>query len=215
MTDTKENQEQNNMQVSGLNESSNELDTSFLDEQWANLTKDWQAQPVPKTDIKRLLRQTRSRTWRAKGLFISNIIATFGLLASWLYGWLASEWDRSLVSYLGVTGVLSIVFVYYEFKIRQSVWQQISDSPDNALQNALKGYESSLNYIRLIYWSFIPIFIVVNIYLVAAAIEAEQPIAPGLIFGNVFLIICLLVTWGYGVKRKKEYQALSERVKNL
>lgn len=215
MTDNSKNQEQTNMQATGITEPSNEIDTSFLDEQWASLTQDWQEQPVPKSDIKRLLKQTRSRTWRAKGLFFSNVVATIGLLVSWLYGWLVSEWDRSLVSYLGVTGVLSIVFVYYEFKIRQSVWQQISDSPDNALQNALKGYESSLNYIRLIYWSFIPIFIVVNIYLVAAAKEAEQPILPGLIFGNVFLIICLLITWGYGVKRKKEFNALSERIKNL
>ena len=34
-------------------------DTSVLDEQWAEMTQDWQSQPTTKTDIAKLLKQTK------------------------------------------------------------------------------------------------------------------------------------------------------------
>lgn len=102
------------------------LETSILDEEWDNLTQDWQSQPVEKTDINALVKQTRNRTLWAKSIYVLNIIATLSLLVSFGYGVFKDEFGTPWNTYFGVGGLLSCIFVYYETKIRLAVWSKIN-----------------------------------------------------------------------------------------
>lgn len=190
------------------------LDTSIIDEHWAELTQDWQDQPVTHTDVKALLKQTKRRTIKAKLLFGSNIIATLGIMYSWLYGWLWGNWEKPLVNYLGFGTFISIIFCYLEFKIRQKAWANINDAPDMAINNAIEGYRSSLNYIKLSKWSFLPLMIIINYYVIEVAVEAEVPPAKGLIIVNIFMLVLYVITHIFGVKRQKELDSLLDKTKN-
>lgn len=193
---------------------SNSDDTSCIDEQWATLTQDWQDQPIVHTDVKELLKQTKRRTIKAKLLFGSNILATIGLLYSWLYGWLWGNWERPLVNYLGFGTVISIIFCYLEYKVRQKAWANINDGPDMAISNAVESYRSSLNYIKLTKWSCLPMLFIANYFLYEVAVEAEKSPIKGIIIFNLFIAIVYAITHAIGVKRQKELDTLLEKTKS-
>ncbi len=191
------------------------IDTSIIDQQWDELTRDWQAQPYEKTDISALLKQTEKRTRWAKTCFGLNILATLIILIAFAYGVVTEEFDKLFNTFLGAGGVMSLVFVYYEIKIRAKAWSQLNASPDQAIENALAGYQSSLKYMSLTKWSCVPFGILGNWFTYAVAQQSGKSILFGMIFINTVLIITFLVTEFLYRKRKKEYRELLAKTANL
>lgn len=210
-------QAEETLDVSSLPEKheDNSIDTSVLDEQWNNLTQDWQAQPFEKTDIQALLKQTKRRTIWAKACFVLNVIATVGLLISFIYGLFKGEFGKPWNTYVGLGGGMSFIFVYYEVKIRMSIWRQISDSPDKAIENAIAACESSLKYMALTKWSCLPFGLLANWFVFSISEEENKPMLFAIIFINVFIGVMYVITELLHRKRKKEYKTLTERVSNL
>lgn len=191
------------------------IDTSLLDEQWAALSQDWQAQPVEKTDINALLTQTKRRTWWAKTCFSLNIVATIGLLVSFIFGVINNELGTPFNTYLGVGGIMSLIFVYYEIKIRANAWRQISDSPNKAIENAIAGCQSSMKYMSLTKWSCLPFGALANWFVYSVSQIENKPVVGAFIFVNVFIAVMFLITEWLHRKRKREYQQLIARTSNL
>jgi len=102
--------------------------TTVLDEQWLSLSQDWQSQPYEKTDIQTLLKQTKKRTLLAKSLLLIDAIATLGLIIALLVGLYQGDWGTATIAYLAFGAITSVVFVYYEIKIRLRIWQHSCDS---------------------------------------------------------------------------------------
>lgn len=209
-------QAENVLDVSTLPENRNEtpIDTSMIDEQWKSLTQDWQTQSFEKTDIQALLKQTKKRTLWAKSCFVLNIIATVGLLASFIYGVLEGEFGKPWNTYLGMGGLMSLIFVYYERKIRIKTWNQISDSPDKAIENALVGCESSIKYMVLTKWSCLPFGVLANWFVYSIGQEENKSVLLAFIFINVFIGIMYFITDVIHRKRKREQKELSDKFSN-
>ncbi len=180
----------------------------MLDEQWLEITQDWQAQPYEKTDINALLKQTRRRTYWAKALFALNVLATLAMLLGFFYGLSQGKFGTSMNTFLGICGVLSMVFAIYEIKIRLTTWQNCCDSPNKAIDSAIAGCESSLKYIVLTKLAFLPFWLLANWFFYSVSIEENLAMWPSLIFINIYLAICYLITERFHRKRKKEYKQL-------
>ena len=185
------------------------LDEQPLDENWLILSRDWQAQPFEKTDIKKLLKQTKRRTLWAKSLLAIDIIATLGLIMVLAFGLYQGDWGTATIAYFTFGSLGSVVFVYYEIQIRLRIWQRSCDSPDKAVANAIAGVESSIKYIKLIKLSCWLLLPAVNWYIYAMIEESEKSPLPAFIFINVFVISMWLVTHWFHKKRDEELSQLS------
>ena len=53
-----------------------------IDEEWLLLSRDWQTQPYAKTDIRKLVKQTKNRTLKAKLLFAINVFFTLAIVGT-------------------------------------------------------------------------------------------------------------------------------------
>jgi hypothetical protein len=184
------------------------LNEQPLDENWLILSRDWQAQPFEKTDINKLLKQTKRRTLWAKSLLAIDIIATLGLIIALMVGLYQGDWGTATIAYFTFGSLGSVVFVYYEIEIRLRIWQRSCDSPDKAVENAIAGVESSIKYIKLIKWSCWLLLPVVNWYIYAMIEASEKSPLPAFIFINVFVISMWLVTHWFHKKRDKELAQL-------
>ncbi|MBU2925553.1 hypothetical protein Q4530_14315 [Colwellia sp. 1_MG-2023] len=183
-------------------------DELSLDEDWLRLSQDWQEQPFEKTDIKKLLKQTKKRTLQAKFLLSLNVLATIAIVIMLIVAVYQGDWGTASIIYLSFGSVASIIFVYYEIKIRLHTWQQSSDSPDKAIANAIAGVESSIKYIRLTklsFWLFLPL---VNWYIYATITESEKSPWPPFFVINIFLLVMWLITHWFQRKRVKELSEL-------
>lgn len=179
-----------------------------LDNTWAELAQDWQSQPYEKVDVQALLTQTKKRTYWAKFLLGLNILATISIIIVVIVMWLSNSQDKTTMTYLIFAAVGSIVFVYYEIKIRLNAWQQISTSPDLAVKNAIEGIESSINYIRLTKfscWLFVPAG---NWYVIEMAQQSDKPLWLGLIMMNSAMALMWGITHFFHLKRKTELDKL-------
>lgn len=183
-------------------------DEQPLDENWLLLSQDWQTQPYEKTDIQALLKQTKNRTLLAKSLLAIDVIATVGLIITLLVGLYQGDWGTATITYFAFGSIGSLVFVYYEIKIRLRIWQHCCDSPDKAVENAISGIESSIRYIKLIKLSYCLLLPAVNWYLHVMYEESEKSVWPPLLFINSFLIISWAVTHWFHLKREKELAQL-------
>jgi apolipoprotein N-acyltransferase len=188
-------------------------DLSVIDEQWAEMTQDWQSQPTPKTDIAKLLKQTEQRTVWAKCLLAIDIIATLGMLSVALYMWLSGSQDQATIIYLGVGGVLSVIFVYYAIRIRLAAWKVNCGSPDKAIEHAISGCESSISYIKLIKFSCFIFLPFVNWYIFTINQQVSKSPILGLILINVLVILIWSVTHHFYLKRQKELKQLKTILK--
>ena len=184
------------------------VDPSMIDQEWANITQDWQTQPTVKTDISALVKRTRRRTYGAKFCFILNILVTLGLLTVFLYGVYDGQWGDPLNTYIGVGSLLSVIFVYFETKIRVATWSQLCDSPDKAIDNAIASSESSMRYMWITKISFIPFLLLVNWYVYVVSQTRDKPMLVGLLLANGFMFAMYLVVEYLHRKRKKEYKQL-------
>lgn len=184
------------------------IDTSAIDEQWAEMTQDWQSQSYTKTDIDKLLKQTKQRTFWAKCLLAIDIIATVGIIFTALYMWLSGSKDRATTIYLGGAGVFSIVFVFYAIKVRLFAWRVNSGCPDKAIEHAINGCESSIHYIKLIKFSCYVIWPFAHWYLFAVAEQLDKSPLSSLVFINALTLIIWFVSDKYHQKRMAELKQL-------
>ena len=183
--------------------------TNVLDEQWLSLSQDWQSQPYEKTDIQALLKQTKKRTLLAKSLLLIDAIATLGLIIALLVGLYQGDWGTATIAYLAFGAITSVVFVYYEIKIRLRIWKHSCDSPDKAVANAIAGVESSIKYIKLIKLSCWLLLPAVNWYIYAMIGETEQsPWQPFFVINMVIVSLWLVSHW-FHKKRTKELSQLN------
>ena len=183
--------------------------TNLLDEQWLALSQDWQSQPYEKTDIQALLKQTKKRTLLAKSLLAIDVIATIGILIALLVGLYQGDWGTATIAYLAFGGITSVVFVYYEIKIRLRIWQHSCDSPDKAVANAIAGVESSIKYIKLLklsWWLLLP---AANWYVYAMIEESKKSPWPPFFVINTFILTLWLITHGFHKKRAEELKQLN------
>ncbi|RHW77608.1 hypothetical protein [Colwellia sp. RSH04] len=203
----------NNDEAVNLTQQNEELNSahdqvSSIDDAWAELSQDWQAQPTPKTDIQALLKQTRRRTFGAKLCFALNVIATLSLIGVFIYGVFDNQLGDPFNTYIGFGALLSVFFVSFEIKIRAATWRQLCDSPDKAIENAVIACKSSMNYMRMTKYSFIPFLILVNWFIFALEETTEKSIIPPLIFVNSFMLAMFVLFEYLHRKRKKQYQQL-------
>jgi len=183
--------------------------TPLLDKQWTAMTQDWQSQPVPKTDIIALLKQTKRRTLWAKACLGFNVLAMFGIFIAFFISLYRGEYGTPMNTYLGLAGLIMVILVYYETRIRLKTWRQCCDSPDKAIDNATISCKSSINYMILNKLSCIPFAVMGNWFVVATALENDRSMWKGLILLNVFLIVVYVVADRLHRKYKKEYQRLT------
>ncbi|WP_448546630.1 hypothetical protein [Thalassotalea fusca] len=177
---------------------------------WQLLTEDWQEQPFKKSDIDKLLKQTKRRTLWAKAILWLNILATIFLVVMTVVFSQNEEIGTMTVVYFAVSSLLCIVFVYYEVKIRSKAWKKACDSPERALDNALRGCLSSLRYIKLIkiyYW-----LMIVLVGLFAKELSTELNISVWSIITEIYgmILVCYLVTHWFHRKRLAELKRLQQ-----
>ena len=198
--------ERNDMKDS-INVSDNSAEQQ-LDEDWLNLSQDWQTQPYAKTDISKLVKQTKNRTLKAKLLLAINVFFTLAVVSTLFIALYQGDWDMPTLAYLGFGSIGSIIFVYYEFKIRLSVWSHLCDSPDKAIANAIAGAESSINYLKLTKLSFYILLPVVNYYLYVMSQTSDTPVWVPLSMINFIILISWLITHWFHKKRLRERSQL-------
>jgi hypothetical protein len=187
----------------------NALEKSKIEEEtWAELTQDWQSQATPKTDVAALVKSTRKRMRAAKFCFALNIIATLGLILAFFYGIFDGQWGKPFNVYLGLGGLLSVVFVYFETKVRLATWAQISDSPEKAIENAIASSESSMKYMLITKISFLPFLPLINWFIYTVSQTNNKDALPGYLMANGFMLGVYLVVEYLHQKRKREYQQL-------
>jgi len=182
--------------------------TALLDEQWSIMTQDWQTQSVPKTDSIALLKQTKRRILWAKACLGFNIIALIGIFIAFFIGLYRDEFGTAMNSYFGGAGLIMVILVYYETKIRLKVWRQCCDSPDKAIDNAISACRSSINYMILNKLSCIPFAVIGNWFIVVIRLDSDETMWKALILLNVFLIGAYIVADRLHKKYKKEYKIL-------
>ena len=196
-------------ETSLINHDAQEINTpDVLDETWTELAQDWQAQPTPKTDISALVKRTRRRTRGAKFCFGLNIVATLGLLIVFLYGVYQGELGDPLNTYIGLGSLISLIFVYFETKLRVATWKQLCDSPEKAIDNAIAASESSMKYMWITKISFLPFLPLVNWFIYAVGQTSEKPLLPAFLLANGFMLVSYALVEYLHRKRKKEHQQL-------
>lgn len=183
-----------------------------LDDTWAELSQDWQSQPVPKTDIAALVKQTKRRTQGAKLCFALNITATLGLLIFFLYGVFHGKLGDPVNTYVGGGAFLSIIFVVLEIKIRLATWRQLCDSPEKAIENAIMACQSSVKYMVMTKLSFIPFLFLVNWFVYTVSQTEDKDLLTGLIFANGFMLLMYIFVDYLHRKRKKQYKQLVDSI---
>lgn len=181
---------------------------NILDEQWLAISQDWQAQPVKKTDVSALLKQTKRRTQGAKVCFALNIIATLGLIIAFLYGVYDNQLGDPFNTYLGGGALLSIIFLYFETKIRLNTWRQLCDSPEKAIDNAISACQSSVKYMAMTKISFLPFLPLINWFIYEVGQQKDKNVFDGYLMANGFMLAMYVVVEYFHRKRKKQYEQL-------
>ncbi len=201
------------LDISSLPEKNDQdvVDTSAIDQQWLTLTQDWQQQSFEKTDINKLLKQSQRRVWWSKGCFALNIIATVLLLLLFGYGIANGQFGKLLNSYFGLGGIMSLIFVYYEMRIRRHSWSHITGSPTQAIEHAISCCQSSIKYMSLIKWSALPFAALINWFVFQFAIQQGRAPLKGLVIANLVIIVTLIITEVIQHKRRREYRELVAR----
>jgi len=179
-----------------------------LDKDWLHITQDWQNQPFEKTDIRKLVKQTKNRTLKAKLLLAINVFCTLAIVSTFFIALYQGDWDMPTLAYLGFGSIGSIIFIYYELKIRLSVWSHLCDSPDKAIANAIAGVESSINYLKLTKFSFYILLPVVNYYLYVMSQTSDISLWVTLSMINFIILILWLITHWFHKRRLQELAKL-------
>jgi len=183
-------------------------DTSVLDEQWAEMSQDWQTQPFVKTDMSSVVQRTKQSIFRAKALLAFDVFGTVLLLFAVVYGYFIAHWQTPTLIYLGIAGFLSIFFVYYEIKIRLSSWRLFEINPENIIDNAIANVKASIQYIKLIKLSCYAIIPLMNWYIVEMVTLKEKPLLVPLVLSNGFILVMFLISHYFHLKKNKELEQI-------
>jgi len=186
------------------------LDTSVIDEQWAEMTQDWQSQPFIKTDMTALIKQTKRRMLQAKALLAFDVIGTFLLTLAVLYGSFYGDWDVATLIYGGSASILSIIFVSFAAKIRLASWRLFAVEPENIISTAIVGCKASLQYIKLLKLSCYALIPMMNWYLYEIVTSKGKSLLIPLLIANGSILVMYLITHYYQVKREQELAQLNK-----
>lgn len=187
-----------------------EVVPSILDEQWAEMSQDWQSQPVPTTDVIVLLKKTQRRNRHSKILFAADSIVTILLIISFIYGLYVDDWSTPTMNYLGFGSLASIGFVAYSFKIRLNAWNMIAQSPDKAIETAIATCKSSIQYLKMMKYSTYIFFLPMNWYVWEMSKFNDKPVLRGIIVANLILLVIYLWAHKRQLVRTQELQNLNE-----
>ncbi|MEW6995176.1 hypothetical protein AADZ84_13020 [Colwelliaceae bacterium MEBiC 14330] len=182
--------------------------STIEDEQWLELTQDWQAQPTKKTDVTALLKQTKRRTQGAKLCYALNIMGTLALMLVFLYGVYDNQLGDPVNTYIGVGTLLSVILIYFETKIRLQTWRQLCDSPEKAIENAISACQSSVKYMAMTKISFLPFLPLVNWFIYQVGQQQEKDVIDAYLMANGCMLLMYVVVDYLHRKRKKQYQQL-------
>ena len=180
-----------------------------LEDEWLAISEDWQSQPYEKVDMQSLLAQTKRKMNYSKAILAFDFFGTLILIVAAIYGYFIEQWETPTIIYLAVAGLLSIVFVYYEVKIRLASWRLFDINPENVIENAIAGCQSSIQYIMLVKLSCYGLMPLMNWYLVEIISMQEKAIVKPLVIANSLLIGMYLIAHYYHVKRKNELTQLT------
>jgi len=183
-------------------------DKSPLDDQWQALSQDWQAQTYEKINIIALVNKTKRRTWLAKALLAFDILGTLGITLLFFYGFYQGNWQTPTLIFVGVGSVFSIIFVSITIKIRLAAWSIFELEPEKILLTAIKGCQSSLQYIKLVKLSCYLLIPMMNWYVYEAAKLNGKPLFYPLILENGFILLAYLITHYFQRKREKDLRHL-------
>lgn len=197
---------------STADETNSNNNMSLLDDpQWQSLASDWQSQPVVETDIKALIKETKQRTRWAKALLGFDIIGTIGIFIGFIYQFFAAEQDNHLKIYLGLATLGSFIYTVYAIRIRKAAWSAMCESPERALETAIKGAESSLKYIQAIIWSFYGMTPLANWFIYNVATSREKSPFWGLAVFNIIMLVSFVAMARIKSRRAKELAHLNQQ----
>ncbi|MEW6981554.1 hypothetical protein AAD001_02760 [Colwelliaceae bacterium 6471] len=179
-----------------------------LDNEWLTLAEDWQSQPYDKVDVNKLLKQTQRRTLWAKMLLFIDVLSTLFIIVFFIYGLYKGEWKTATLFYLGSASIAFVFYTAYAVKVRVKSWRLMAGDPNKIVESALIGCRSSLQYIKLIKWTSIPLFIWLNSYLYIIEPEVEKSVWPALIMSNGIIIVMTIVCHFMQRQRERELKQL-------
>lgn len=182
------------------------------DKQWESLVSDWQSQPYAHIDLDALLARSKRRTFVAKLFLFMNVIATVGLYASFFLGLYEGDWEMPLMVYIAFGAVLSTVYVYYEFTIRNATWKLAESGPEQALIRAISGVEGAIKYCKLMKYSSIALLPAANwfIYEMGKSSDKEQWVVYA--WGNGVVLMMYALAEYYQRKRQHEKNQLEQQL---
>ncbi|XQW84381.1 hypothetical protein ACOYR1_14750 [Thalassotalea piscium] len=183
-------------------------DNLALDKQWAELAEDWQNQPYQKTDINKLIKQTRRRVFTAKCCVALDIIGTIVIVIAFFIMLFSEDEELATLYYLGFGGIASIAFCIHTVRFRIQGWRQLSDTPDKAIVNAIANCQSSIKYAQVCKFSCYGLLPAVNWYLYEIAHTHDKALWPSLVFINVFVAALWGVSHYFLRKRQNELKQL-------
>lgn len=184
---------------------------SLLDDpNWQSLASDWQSQPVIETDIKALIKETKRRTRWAKILLGLDIVGTIGILIGFIYQFFTPEQDTHLIIYLGLATLGTIIYTIYAIRIRRAAWASMCESPERALETAIKGAESSLKYIQAIIWSLYAMTPLANWFVYSVATSREKSPLWGLVVFNLIMLVSFVALARIKKRRVNELAQLNQ-----
>jgi len=183
-------------------------DKNPLDDQWQALSQDWQAQTYEKIDINALVNKTKRRTLLAKALLAFDILGTLSITLLFVYGLYQGDWQTPTLIYVGAGSLFSIIFVSITIKIRLAAWKIFEIEPEKIIETAIKGCQSSLQYIRLVKLSCYLIIPMVNWYVYEVVKLNGKSMFYPLIIANSFVILIYLLTHYFQRKRERDLKHL-------
>jgi hypothetical protein len=194
------------------NESFDTNDKPALDQEWLSMSEDWQTQPYEKVNVATLLAQTKRRTYWAKTLLAIDIIATLAVIMAFFIGLYKGDWGHALMLYLGIAVVISIFFVYIEIKIRLTTWKGDYKSPEQAIEVAISGCRSSIQYIKLIKLSLLPYIIIAPWFVIEMAEQTNKPVWKSIVLISVVFITTYVICNKFLRKRRQELKQLESNL---
>lgn len=184
-----------------------------IDMQWAELAEDWQSQPYPKTDINKLIQKTKRRVIAAKCCLALDVLGTIAIFIFFLVSLFSDNQNKATLYYLGFGSIFALAFCIHTVRFRIQGWRQLSDSPDQAITNAIANCKSSIKYLQMSKLSCYLLLPAVNWYLYELATSADKPLWPPLLFINIFVAVVWGVSHYLLSKRKSELIQLNGLLK--
>lgn len=176
---------------------------------WQDLQNEWQAY-LP--DVKKIQKKINWVTWRMTFLLVAEVIFVIAYLF-YLYH-LANEQQNSssfnIWSYF--IGILAVIGLYLDFKLRLPVFRQQGDSTKEILGLYLKRTEMGISlgqWSKLFSWILLISFnlwVMINYFYFPEEVRLSS--VSFILFGNTWIGCFLLVCYWYKKKKEAEHEKL-------